>query len=87
MMTDKYLPLGTVVLLDGANVAMMITGYRIKDVDNNIVYDYCGCVYPTGIYDYSSLDTFNAEQIKRVIFYGYCDDEAKDFFDKLKNIS
>ena len=47
---DKYLPIGSVVILKGAKRKLMITGYiqiDLKKLDK--VYDYSGCLFPEGI--------------------------------------
>ena len=47
---DKYLPLGTVVLLKNAYKRIMITGFACSSPENEgQIYDYCGCLYPEGI--------------------------------------
>ena len=41
MKLEKYLPIGSVVLLDGGETKVMITGFVASAEDENEVYDYC----------------------------------------------
>ena len=50
MSYEKYLPIGTVVLLKNTNKKIMITGYLTASIDeknsNDEYYDYSGCLFP-----------------------------------------
>ena len=84
-MKEKYLPLGTVVLLNGGTKRLMITGYCMKIKEKpGVVYDYCGCLYPEGIIKSDITSVFNHSQIQRIDFTGYNDYESKEFMEKLK---
>lgn len=74
-MKDKFLPIGTVVILEGATKKVMIVGYKPTS-DTGDVYDYIGCLYPEGIVTTDQHLVFNYEQIKRVFHKGYSDDEC-----------
>ncbi len=74
-MPEKYLPLGTVVLLKNANKKLMITGFRIIHPESRIVYDYSGCPYPEGIIDSKSVFMFNHEKIQKIYYMGYESEE------------
>lgn len=77
---EKFLPVGTVVLLKGASKRLMITGFCAFDKANSSkAYDYCGCLYPEGIISSDQLALFNNEQIDKVIFKGLSDEEEKKF--------
>ena len=71
-MTEKYLPVGTVVMLKSGQMAMMITGYKVR-TETLEEYDYCGCIYPIG-FTSDQKGTFNHNQIEKVIYMGYKDD-------------
>ena len=46
---EKYLPIGTVVMLKGGTKRVMISGFCAIDGENvKNMYDYSGCVYPEG---------------------------------------
>lgn len=81
---DKYLPIGTVVLLKGGKKELMIVGYcilptggemygkegKIK-VDGLKIFDYGAYLYPEGLSGQNQLYTFNHEQIEKVCHMGY----------------
>ncbi len=80
---ERFLPLGSVVLLKNATKRLMITGYCAYDKSNqDKAYDYCGCLYPEGILTSDQLALFNNNQIAKVFYMGYSDEEDKEF--KLK---
>lgn len=86
-MIEKYLPIGTVVILKNAKKRIMITGFACESPENEgKVFDYCGCLYPEGIISSSQNMLFNHDQIEAIFFIGYNDEEAKEFQIKLKNI-
>lgn len=85
--TEKFLPIGTVVMLNGGAKRVMITGFcTIASDDNSKMYDYCGCLYPEGVVSSDKTLLFNHEQIAKVFALGYSDDEEKQFKVKLKEI-
>jgi len=75
---EKYLPVGTVVLLKGGNKKVMITSYLIfstGDEKDKKMYDYGACRYPEGLIDSSAGIGFNHEDIEKIIHLGLEDDE------------
>ena len=81
----KYLPLGTVVLLRGAEKKLMITGYCSAAVDNpKEIYDYSGCLYPEGFISSDQTCLFNHKQIGTIYHLGYVNEEQKKFMNVLK---
>lgn len=84
---EKFLPVGSVVLLNEATKRVMITGFYIKG--NEIpdkVFDYIGCLYPEGVISTDKNLLFNHEDIKQIYAIGYSDDEEKKFKEKLKDL-
>jgi hypothetical protein len=80
MKFEKYLPIGSVVLLKNGKHRIMVTGFCYIDNSNNSkMYDYRGCLYPEGIIDDSNLILFNHDQINKVFCLGLSDKEEKDF--------
>jgi hypothetical protein len=80
MNNQKFLPLGTVVLLKGATKRLMIAGYCAYDKANtNKAYDYCGCLYPEGVISSDQLALFDNSQIEKIFYYGFSDEEDKNF--------
>ena len=83
---DKYLPLGSVVILKEAEKKLVITGFRMKAVEiPDKIYDYCGCMFPEGTISSELTCVFDHSQIEKVFFTGYEDEEAKEFLDTLKS--
>lgn len=82
--TNKFLPIGSIVLLKGATKRLMITGFCvIPDEDKNKIYDYSGCLYPEGIISNEQTALFNHDQIDKVFSIGYSDEEEIRFKAKL----
>lgn len=82
---EKYLPIGSVVLLKEGKKRLMITGYAIIDtVNKNKIYDYCGCIYPVGIITTDQTLLFNHEDIKSVYAIGYKDEDYEEHVKKIK---
>ena len=83
-MKDKFLPIGSVVLLKDASKKIMITGFlSVDENDQETIYDYVGCVYPEGFLKSSQILLFNHDQIDKVFFEGYINDEQIAFSKKL----
>ncbi len=82
---EKYLPIGSVIILKEATKKLMITGFCIAATDNpQEVYDYSGCLYPEGLISSDQVALFNHEQISKIYAIGYSDEEEKEFKRKLK---
>lgn len=83
-MEEKFLPVGTVVLLENAKKHLMITGFCSSSKENkDVIYDYCGCIYPEGIIDSSVNMLFNHSQISEIVHMGYKSDLDVEFKKKL----
>lgn len=77
-MKEKYLPIGTVVLLKDATKRLMITGYCSSQPESpNVVYDYVGCLFPEGNLGGDEVALFNHDQIGTIPHMGLVDDEFK----------
>jgi len=82
---EKYLPIGTVVMLKGGKKRLMITGFCIiPETEKDKMYDYSGCLYPEGIITTNQIAVFNHDQIERVYNNAYVDEEEKLFKQRLK---
>lgn len=88
-MKERFLPVGTVVLLKGGKKEVMITSYCI--FPNNVqikngqevtpekkMYEYGGCLYPEGILDSNTACAFNHENIEKICYMGYETDAQKE---------
>jgi len=84
---EKYLPVGTVVLLRNGTKRVMINGFCTMDASKpEKVYDYSGVLFPEGSLSSDQTLLFDHEQIVRVDHMGLDDDEEKSFKAKLKEI-
>jgi len=79
MEENEIIPLGSIVELKTIKDYVMLIG--IDQVTDGQKYDYCGCVHPFGFLGLDKLLLFNADQIEKVIFKGYYDDEAKEHYE------
>lgn len=85
---EKFLPIGSVVMLKEGKKRLMITGFVSigKNEDNQKVYDYTGCIYPEGFLSSDKVCLFNHDQIEKVYFKGFVDDEEIKFKERLNEI-
>lgn len=85
-MTKELLPLGSIVYLDEATTKLMIVGRGpIFESDGENVYsDYVGVIYPEGINPEDAI-FFNHENIEKVVFSGYKDEEEERFMEVYEN--
>ena len=81
---EKYLPIGTVVMLKGGSKRVMIAGFcAMAEEAGDKVYDYSGCIYPEGFISSTQTCLFDHEQIEKVYFKGLVDEEEVSFKKKL----
>lgn len=79
-MIDKYLPIGTVVLLKSAKKRLMITGFcAISEEKKDKMFDYSGVLYPEGVVSSEQTILFDHDQIDKIFSIGYIDEEEKYF--------
>lgn len=82
---EKYLPIGSVVLMKDAKKRVMVTGYAVKSPESgDKIWDYIGCLYPEGMVTANKNLLFQHESIDKVYALGYSDDEQKQFMEVLK---
>ncbi|MGV3029849.1 DUF4176 domain-containing protein [Streptococcus suis] len=79
-MSEKILPIGTIVSLQNGDRKLMITArYPLYNNEGRLGYfDYAGCLYPDGNTDNRSY-FFNDEDIAKVNFLGFSDEEEQEF--------
>lgn len=81
---EKYLPIGTVVMLKGGSKRVMITGFCAVAAENEEkVYDYSGCLYPEGFLNPEQTCLFDHDQLDKIYFLGYKDEEEEKFKEQL----
>ncbi len=76
MASYDFLPIGSIVLLQGGTRKVMIIarGMNVKRGDETYFFDYAGVIYPDGMTS-DQVAYFNQDGIIKVYFYGYSDDE------------
>ena len=72
-MDFKFLPIGTVCLVNGANKKQLIIGYLKGG------YDYVAVEYPKGFESDTKLSYFNHSQVKELYSLGYKNEESRIF--------
>jgi len=93
---EKYLPLGTIVLLKNATKPMMIVGYKAHSNSKEVFkdgklekakesYDYSGCLYPEGVINSLFMCMFDHDMIDKILYVGYESDSYREYNEKLKN--
>lgn len=80
------MPLGSIIYLDEATAKLMIVGRGpIFESDGDNVYsDYVGVIYPEGINPEDAI-FFNHENIEKIVFEGYKDEEEERFMEVYKD--
>lgn len=87
MNISDLLPIGSVVLLKEGQKKLMIFGIKQSDAqDETIEFDYAGVMYPEGNMGIEYQFVFNHEDIDKVIFRGFEDDERKIFITELTEV-
>jgi len=82
---EKYLPIGTVVMLKEATKRLMISGFcSIEEGEEEKIWDYSGCIYPEGFLSATQTALFDHEQIEKIFHMGLVDDEERKFKRKIQ---
>lgn len=86
-MQDKvdYLPVGSVIVLNGGNSKYVIISRAMQTIvgGKKMFFDYVGCRYPQGLIDESAM-YFQHKDIKEIVFRGYSDQEDKEIVEKIQ---
>ena len=86
-MEEKYLPIGSVVMLKGGTKRIMITGFLAMESEKkDKIWDYCGCLYPEGVMASNQTGLFDHEQIEKVYYIGLIDEEGEKFKEALNKV-
>lgn len=79
-MLEGLLPVGSVVLLKDSIKKVMVIGVCQKEVgEEEVLWDYSGCLFPEGYMGADKTLLFNNEQIEIVYSLGYQDAEQQQF--------
>ena len=81
----KFLPLGSVCRLKEGQKSIMVTGFGALNMQERKVYDYLGVIYPEGQITSEISLMFDHEQIQKVEYMGYDNDENKEFQKELND--
>lgn len=79
----SLLPIGTVVLLKGAKKKLMIIGVKQTNAETDEEFDYLGVIYPEGNIGGETQVMFQHDDIEKVFFTGFEDEERDEFIEKL----
>ena len=73
-----YLPLGSIVVVNGGVKKYVITarGIQVKVNGENHFFDYGACLYPEGMMG-DQLLYFQHSNISKVVFQGFSDEDNK----------
>ena len=86
--SKELLPLGSVVYLEEGTQKLIIIGrgviFEDSDSSEQVFADYMGTLYPSGFQKNSNI-FFQRENIDRVVFRGYSDEEEKRFLEVYNN--
>lgn len=80
----ELLPIGSVVMLKEAEKRLMIFGFCQTDSETKKEYDYLGVLYPEGNVGENIRFLFNHEDIMRVDYLGFHDEERAEFLTRLQ---
>lgn len=82
----EYVPLGSVVSLEGNEKKMMVVGRGLilGEAGEDEYYDYAFCLYPEGMLGDAVIYS-NHEAIKTVHFVGFHDDEDARALDRIRD--
>lgn len=83
---EKYLPVGTVVLLKNGKKRVMVTGFCVTPEGKDEAFDYSGCLYPEGFLSSNQNCLFNHSQIEKIFHMGLIDEEELKFKEQLKSL-
>ena len=83
---EDFLPIGSVVLLNGGKKELMIIGYgmSVKDKDGIKTFDYASCLTPEGVREENDLFLFNKNDISEIIDIGLIDEDWLKYKNEIK---
>ena len=86
MKNEKFLPIGSVVLIKKAQRKLMIIGYCSTPKENERkLYDYVSVLFPEGLIKLDQVLIFNHDDIVKTFHMGYHNSESQKFNDQLHN--
>lgn len=82
---NKYLPIGSVVLLKNGTKKIMIYGRKQTMAESGEVFDYVACFYPEGNVSPEYTFLFNHDDIEEVVFTGYSDEDETRYVEAISS--
>jgi len=82
----RFLPIGSVVMLNNSTKRLMIIGVKQVQEDGT-EWDYSGCLFPEGLISSKEIFIFDEDQIDTLFFIGLQDDESLNYMQALSEIS
>ena len=83
---NGFLPLGSIVLLNGSDKRMQIIGQIQADATTHEVYDYAAVPFPEGYIDENELAMFQHEDIRLINAIGHLDDSEWEMLAHMKQL-
>lgn len=73
---DKYVPLGSIVIVKGSvkKIVIIGRGIAVRQEGELQYFDYAGCTYPEGLIGDTVL-YINHEDLEEIVFEGYQDED------------
>lgn len=75
---EKYMPIGSVVKLEGNFNKYMIIGFDCKTKEEKMM-DYLACDYPYGVNEEHRVTLFNHSQIDKIYHIGFVNNQERAF--------
>lgn len=82
----RLLPIGSVVLLEKSKKSLMIIGRFQRSSQGGTLYDYAGCYFPEGLISATHSLLFNHEQIEKILYKGFINNDENTFKENLIKI-
>ncbi|KMJ56588.1 hypothetical protein AB685_21100 [Bacillus sp. LL01] len=83
---EELLPIGSVVLVNSLDQAVMVYGRKQEQLKEEKIWDYVACPYPQGHISNETNVFFNHEHIKEVVFKGLETEGEVELRERLKTV-
>ena len=80
---ERFLPVGTVVVLKGGLKTAAITGFCSIEAGKDKMWDYSGCLFPEGFLSSNQTLLFDHDQIETIHHMGLVNEEEIAFKKKI----
>ena len=84
MTIPDIMSLGSVVMLKGGQKRVMVYGRVQREAGTDRIWDYVGCLFPEGHVSQELNFLFDHDQIDKISFIGFQDEEELAFADYLR---